>query len=113
MNQRRIFLFLLIIALSLSIFEAREQSLSFKLLMNDFEKRQVLLRFLEQAVFDPILNKPTRSTANATFFLRPKKQFIGPGFRYKERYTTAESVKDAFLADLKSETGAKLATMLQ
>ena len=64
-------------------------------------------------MFDPILNKPNRSTPDATFFREAQKAVQRTWIRYKERYTTAESVKDAFLADLKSETGAKLANMLQ
>lgn len=81
--------------------------------MNDPDKRRLLLKFLTERVFHPILDAPPRRGLDAAFFREAQNRVRNTWARYPEKYPTARAVKAAFVSDLQSPVGKQLAEMLQ
>ena len=81
--------------------------------MNDPDKRRLLLKFLDERVFQPILDAPPRKGLDAAFFKETQNRVRKTWIRYPQKYPTALAVKAAFLSDLQSPVGKQLAERLQ
>jgi hypothetical protein len=80
--------------------------------MDDSEKKRQLLNFLDEKVFRPVLDAPSRKGPDAVFFREAQSKVRRTWYRYPERYLTAIDLKRAFISDLQSPIGQQLAVML-
>lgn len=77
----------------------------------ELEMRSRLLDFLQSRVFGPVLR--ARATGPDAAFIRDAQRAVErTAARYPSRYRTAAEVKAAFVSDLRSEVGQKLAALL-
>jgi len=81
--------------------------------LDDTDKRRLLLKFLDERVFRPIVDSPARQGPDAEFFREAQSRVHRTWARYPERYQTASAVKHAFLSDLRSPIGRQLAALLE
>jgi hypothetical protein len=81
--------------------------------VDDTEKRRQLLKFLDERVFNPILDSPPRKGPDRRFFRETQNRVRRTWSRYPEKYQTASAIKQAFLSDLQSPVGQQLAALLQ
>ena len=75
------------------------------------EKKRRLLDFLQQRVFGPIL-RAKATGADASFIRDAQRAVERTATRYPT-YGSAAEVKGAFISDLRSEVGQKLAALLK
>ncbi len=77
--------------------------------MNDKDKREQLVRFLDEKAFDPILRKSEDefSGEKKEKFQDVKKSTESEKQRFHNDYRTAKDVKDNYLSDLHSSTAKK------
>jgi hypothetical protein len=77
--------------------------------MTDKEKRQKLVRFLDDKAFDPILHKSANdySGKQRQKFEDVKRSTANEKKRFHDKYGTAEEVKRNYLSDLSSRTAKK------
>ncbi len=78
-------------------------------------KRDELVRFLDEKVFDPILRaSPDRfSGTERRRYEDVRRSTENEKHRYHDDYKTAQSVKENYLSDLGSETGKKKTAELE
>ncbi len=78
--------------------------------MSDKEKREKLVKFLDQKAFDPILSKSADDYPDENKkkkFQDVKKSTESEKNRFHNEYKTAAEVKDNYLSDLDSRTAKK------
>src|SRR4051794_25210306 len=77
--------------------------------MTENEKREKLLRFLDQHAFDPILERSPNEFSGAakTKFQEVRRSTESEQKRFHDHYKTAREVRDNYLSDLSSHTGEK------
>lgn len=76
----------------------------------DLEMKRRLLEFLQSRVFGPILR--ARATGPDAAFIRDAQRAVERTAARYPSYRTAGEVKAAFVSDLRSEVGKKLAALL-
>jgi hypothetical protein len=77
--------------------------------MNEEQKRERLVKFLDQKAFDPILSKSAdkyRGHEKEIFEIL-KKSTESEKRRFHDNYHTAKDVRDNYLSDLNSRTAQK------
>jgi hypothetical protein len=77
--------------------------------MTDKEKRQKLVRFLDEKAFDPVVHKSANdySGKKRQKFEDVKRSTASEKKRFHDRYGTAEEVKKNYLSDLSSRTAKR------
>ncbi len=81
-----------------------------KIMASDKEKREKLVRFLDQKAFNPILKKKEsdfHSDNEKSKFKDIKRSTENEKKRFHDNYNTAGEVKDNYLSDLSSETAKR------
>lgn len=77
---------------------------------SDKEKREKLVKFLDEKAFDPILNKSASDFPEGhkrEMFMDVKRSTENEKKRFHDDYPTAEDVKNNYLSDLSSQVAQK------
>jgi hypothetical protein len=80
--------------------------------VTDSDKRRLLLDFLNERVFKPVLDSTPAAGVDGAFLRDAQKAVRRTWMRYPN-YPTADSIKQAFFSDIKSPVGQRLAALLE